>query len=126
MEINQSIQKIKEKVWVGMTAVYYEPYKRNLVDTAKQGSITKVGNKYIYVNTLKFDKETMSSDLPHCRLYIGTLDEFIEAVNLQKSITALLSDCLKEVNIERPLPFLRDIEQQLTSIITQMNTDDGQ
>lgn len=117
---------MKDKSLIGKTVVCYEPYHRNILDTAKEDTITKVGNKFIHVGKMKFDLDTMSSDLPHYRLYVGTMDEFTEAVNLQKNISSLLYDCQRRVNMDLPLPLLREVEKRFIQIKNLLNEENGQ
>ena len=107
---------MKEQSLIGKTVVYYEPYARNLTDTAKQATITKEGRKYIHVGTLQFDKESLRCTTLNYGLHLGSLEEFKEAIKLQKSILLLL-DKLKEVDIDVPLPFLRMLEAKLAEIL---------
>ncbi len=108
---------MKEQSLIGKTVVYYEPYARNLTDTAKQATITKEGRKYIHVGTLQFDKESLRCTTLNYGLYLGSLEEFKEAIKLQKSILLLLDKLKKKVDIDVPLPFLRMLEAKLAEIL---------
>lgn len=110
---------MKENISEGMKVVCYEPYGRDITGTAKEEVVTKVGRQYIHVGKLKmkFDKDTLSCDSLNYRLYLGTLDEFREAVGLQKTLLGALDALRRGVDINRPLQSLRDLNSSLSNLL---------
>lgn len=117
---------MNNKDLMGKTIVYYEPYSRNIADSAKEAVVTNVGHKYITAAKMKFEIDTMTCQTLHYRLYIGTLQEFQEAVRLQKEISSLLFSLQKEADINLPLPLLREFHQRMQELKNKIGGQNGQ
>ena len=109
-------ETVNYKDLVGKTVVYYEPYARDLLATAKVGSITKVGPKYITVGRYRFDKDTLGCQDMNYRLFIGTHAELSQAITSMKNISRLLDAIRQETCLDIPLEQMMQIEQDLTDI----------
>jgi len=109
---------MEQNISVGMNVVCYEPYARDITGTSREDVVTKVGRQYIHVGKqkMRFDKDTLSCDVMNYRLYLGTLDEFREAVGLQKTILGLLDSLHRDVDISRPLQSLRELNDSLSNL----------
>lgn len=115
------------KDMVGKTVVIYEPYCRTekMIADAKQGCIEKVGNKYVVVKGLKFDRETLSEWSLHLRLYLGTVEEFKESLRMMKDIRCMMEHIQGQVSLEISLDKMKSIEYKLKQIVEELK-DAGQ
>ena len=107
------------KEMVGRTVVLYEPYARKakMLQDAFEATIDSVGRKYAQVGRCRFDCTTMACPDMNLRLYMGTLEEFREAVELLDSTLKKMEAIRQKIDIFLPLGVMKDIDHELTMIM---------
>lgn len=109
-----------DKNLIGKLVVYYEPYGRDIIETAKVASVTSVGPKYITVGKLKFDKDTLSCPDSNYRLYLGNHEEFSEALGLMAKIRHQLNTLSERYGLDIPVDILRSVNEILAEAVNKV------
>lgn len=99
---------------VGQTAVCYIPTTsiEEMERSAKIFTVTAVGRKYIKAGGRDFEKDSLLCKQPFCKLFIGTPQEFSQAIRLMFSIRKQM----ERLNLQQ-LEKLQEIVSEMTDNI---------
>ena len=94
--------RVREKIsqlQVGDTVVVYMEYSSR--HTPRECQVTKVGRQYLYVDNMKFSRETGGAEFSY-QLFPGTLSEYIAWVEHKQRAQKMASELDRKIYLFAP------------------------